>query len=139
MSNLMIRESIPNPLEDLQHILMLVCLGLVDETLYIIVTVSLAVLVHILPSMHILCIIMLLLLRFDQVHSDYVTCRRLDWRGMLAGFSVLMVCYFVGASGVFEVLAYGCTMVLAQCVINIKKRKNRMSKADGHSVNIRSI
>ena len=122
----MIREAIPNLLEDLQHILMLVCLGLVDEILYIIVTALLAVLVHILPMMHVPCIILLLLLSSSQVYDDYMIYRRLDWRGMLAGFSVLMACYFVGASGVYEVVAYGCTMVLAKCVIGIRKNKTVM-------------
>ncbi len=121
----MLRNVRPKLLPELQGFMTSVYWGLVIEILYMLVTFLSAILVHDSPSMCVPCIAVMLLLRFSQVYEDYRTYRISDWRGMLTGFTVLMTCYIAGASGVCDVIAYGCTMILGKCAIELKKTGNK--------------
>ena len=121
----MIRNVCPSLLPELQDFMTSVYWGLMVEILYILVTAISAVLVHDSPSMCVPCIAVMLLLRFSQVYEDYRVYRKSDWRGMLTGFTVLMTCYIAGTSGVCDVIAYGCTMILGKCAIELKKTGNK--------------
>ncbi len=103
------------------------------EFLYILITVISAILVHCQPTMCVPCIAVLLLFRLSQVYEDYRIYRSSDWRGMLAGFTVLMACYIVGASGVCDVVAYGCTMILGKCAIEMHNNKNKTVQEKGNT------
>ncbi len=105
---------LPNFLIELQDFVTSIYQGLMIEFLYILITVISAILVHCQPTMCVPCIAVLLLFRLSQVYEDYRIYRSSDWRGMLAGFTVLMACYIVGATGVCDVVAYGCTMILGK-------------------------
>ena len=102
----------PNQLKTLESLLVKIYHDLIDVILYCIAVIFSTILISYQPSTYIPCILLLLIIRLIQIYKDFKMFCESDWKGVVASFTVLMICYCIGQSNDYDIITYGGTMIL---------------------------